>query len=141
MLPLQWLKERGIVERLVDFIGPRADPEVSHVSQVTCCSIHVLACNSAHSPCLDLDVYMCRMFTVPLSFPCPLLFHFLPILSSPCSPPLSLFQQCGNASQALCDMIRLSREAAQMASPTPLLSTLERWVWMGWINGYMGVCI
>lgn len=36
-------------------------------------------------------------------------------------------QKCANASQALCDMIRVSRESsAQMIGPTPLLGTLER---------------
>jgi hypothetical protein len=34
-------------------------------------------------------------------------------------------KQCANASQTLCDMIRISRESAQMAGPTPLLETLE----------------
>ena len=36
-------------------------------------------------------------------------------------------QQCANASQTLCDMIRLSRESEQMAGPIPLLGTLERY--------------
>ena len=28
-LPLQWLKDQGVVERLIDFIRPTVDPEVS----------------------------------------------------------------------------------------------------------------
>ena len=27
-LPLQWLKDQGVVERLIDFIRPTVDPEV-----------------------------------------------------------------------------------------------------------------
>ena len=38
-------------------------------------------------------------------------------------------QKCANASQALCDMLRVSRESSvQMVGPTPLLGTLERCV-------------
>lgn len=45
----------------------------------------------------------------------------------PINLPPSPIQQCANASQTLCDMIKMSREAAQMAGPTPLLGTLERY--------------
>jgi hypothetical protein len=38
-------------------------------------------------------------------------------------------KKCANASQALCDMLRVSRESSvQMVGPTPLLGTLERCV-------------
>ena len=38
-----------------------------------------------------------------------------------------VLQKCVNASQALCDMLRVSRESSiQMVGPTPLLGTLER---------------
>ena len=68
----------------------------------------------ASSNCI-LDLQHTYMYTCTFTCYCTL---------SSNEPP----QQCANASQTLCDMIRLSREAAQMAGPTPLLSTLERCV-------------
>ena len=35
-------------------------------------------------------------------------------------------QQCINASQAVCDMIRISRDSSQTSGPSPLLTALER---------------
>ena len=55
-------------------------------------------------------------------------------------------QQCYNASQALCDMLRLSRESAQVSSPAPLLPTLERWEVVSvasvlYCSGYLPLCV
>ena len=101
---MQWFKEQGVVEKLVDFIHPAIDAKVWGV-----------------------DCYFTPACFQPTK-------HLLDVFPSPCTAciyiPLSL-QKCSNASQVLCDMIRVSRESSsQMVGPTPLLGTLERYMYV-----------
>lgn len=102
LFPKQWLNDAKLAQRLIELIHPERDDEVGH------CSILIKNNRSLRTQ-LSNRTHKKKNSVVHV---CP--FHS---------------QRQSNASQTLCDIIRLSRDQAnqlqEMSQPDPLLTVLE----------------